>query len=275
MRLVGLQHTDRASLNGHTECVRILTETDKVEWNKRGERGCTALFNALNSGHSDTVEIIVQQPNIDYNAKTDWDETLGHAAVLGGDGKCVETLAAQEKFDCWNVPDSERNIPILMALQDGKTKIVQILANCPRINLNLVDWNFPDKLGKTPLYLALEKVEPDSVSFIVQQQIIDYNVKSKHGITLAEVAVEGDLSVKCEENKKCVEILAAQEGCDCWNVPDWDGDTPIMRAQKWNRTDIVEILLRCPRVDVNCRDKEGWSLLFIAIQKKNNLGEKI
>ena len=35
-----------------------------------------------------------------------------------------------------------------------------------------------------------------------------------------------------------------------------------MRALTEGRT---EILLKCPRVDLNCRDREGWSLVFKAI----------
>ena len=73
---------------------------------------------------------------------------------------------------------------------------------------------------------------------------------------------------------KCVETLAALERYDCWNVPDSDGDTPIMTALKRGNIEIVEILLRCPRVDLSCRDKEGWSLVFRAIQR-NKLGKKM
>ena len=31
---------------------------------------------------------------------------------------------------------------------------------------------------------------------------------------------------------ECVKPLAAQERCDCWNVPDEDGNTPTMKATK-------------------------------------------
>ena len=50
------------------------------------------------------------------------------------------------------------------------------------------------------------------------------------------------------------------------------GRTPIMIALERNRIRIVEILIGNPRVDLTCRDSEGWSLLFRVIQKKN-LGE--
>ena len=76
------------------------------------------------------------------------------------------------------------------------------------------------------------------------------------GATLGHAAVWGDV--------KCVETLAAQERFDCWNVPDRDGDTPIMKALKEDKTEIVEILLECPRVDVNVVDREMQHLEDIA-----------
>jgi len=142
-----------ASWRGQTECVRILAENDRVDWNKRDKWGQTPLYLALWRGHSDIVDVIMQQPNVDYNVKTEdgetlaipgvcrgnGGETLGHVAVWGGDVKCVETLAAQETFDCWNVPDKKGNTPIMMALYMNKTNIVEILLRCPRVDLSSMD----------------------------------------------------------------------------------------------------------------------------------------
>ena len=36
-----------ASMEGHTECVRILAETDRVDWDKRDKEGGTPLYWAL------------------------------------------------------------------------------------------------------------------------------------------------------------------------------------------------------------------------------------
>ena len=71
-----------------------------------------------------------------------------------------------------------------------------------------------------------------------------------------------------------METLSAQESFDSWNVPDSDGDTPIMLAFKEGQTEIAEILFRSSRVDLSCRDEEGWSLVFRAIQR-NKLGKKM
>ena len=109
------------------------------------------------------------------------------------------------------------------------------------------------------------------MDIITQQPNIDYNFKTEDGETLAQVAVDGSGGYV-----KCVKTLAALEKCDCWDVPDKNGDTPVMKALKENKTEILEILVRCPRVDLCSRDKGGWSLVFRAIsQKKILLVKKI
>ena len=97
----------------HTECVRILAETDRVDWNKADRRGRTPLYWALKYGHSDTVDIIVQQPNIDYNVKTEDGDTLAHAAVEHGNAKSVKALIGRVD---WNKRDKRGKTPLYWAL---------------------------------------------------------------------------------------------------------------------------------------------------------------
>ena len=135
----GVTAAHEASREGHPEIVRLLAETGKVDWNKKDMFGLTPLYDALFRGYNDIVDIIVQQSNIDYNVKTEDDEALAQVAVKFGGVKCVETLAAQERFDCWNVPDKEGVTPIMMALKEGKTEIVDIILSCPRVDLSCKD----------------------------------------------------------------------------------------------------------------------------------------
>ena len=68
------------------------------------------------------------------------------------------------------------------------------------------------------------------------------------------------------------EIVEILSGCPRVNLDVPRGNSLIILALNSRKTKIVEILLRCSRVDLSCRDKEGWSLVFRAIQKKK-LGE--
>ena len=56
-----------------------------------------------------------------------------------------------------------------------------------------------------------------------------------------------------------VETLAAQERCDCecWNIPNSEGNTPVMEAVMDQQEDICKILLKCPRVDSPERNLVG------------------
>ena len=69
-----------------------------------------------------------------------------------------------------------------------------------------------------------------------------------------------------------MKILAEEEKCLGWNNSKEDDVTQIMEALDGGQMDIVKILLGCPQVDLSCKDKEGWSLLFKAIREKE-LGE--
>ena len=146
-----------ASQWGHTECVRILADTGRVDWNcSLIWGGQTPLYQALWGGHSVIVDIIGQQPNIYYNFKTYLGYTLGHAAVLGN-VKCVETLASWDRFDSWNVPDRAGDTPMMLALKRNKMEVFEILLRCPRVDFSCRDqkgWSFllratqSNKLGK-------------------------------------------------------------------------------------------------------------------------------
>ena len=142
-----------ASFLGHYDCLKILADTGRVDWNRRDCLGRTPLFFALIMGHPDCVEIIVQQPDIDYSVKTEGGNTLAHAAVRRGSTECVRILAAQERCDCWNVPDCLwGDTPIMRALKRGKTEIVEILVRCPRVDLNC-----RDSVGWSLVFRAIQK----------------------------------------------------------------------------------------------------------------------
>ena len=231
-----LVHCVNSNLEGVNECL-----SRGVDVNTKDGYGSTALMFVCRRGNSAIVSRLVQVPGLDINYQDRTGYTAAHLASMEGHTQCVRILAETGRVD-WN----KRN-------NFGRTSLF---------------WERKfDRRGGTPLYWALVGRHSDIVEIIVGQPNIDYNLQSGCGHTLAQAAVwSGDL--------KCVETLAAQERVHCWNVPNRRGNTPIMWALKVDQTEIVEILLRCPRVDLSCRDNKGWSLVFRAIQR-NKLGEKM
>ena len=50
-----------------------------------------------------------------------------------------------------------------------------------------------------------------------------------------------------------------------WNVKMSNGDTPIMHCLKVNKMEMFNILVECPRVDLNIKDNKGDSLAIWAL----------
>ena len=138
--------------NGRAECVRILAETGRVDWNMRNDWDYTPLYYALLGGYSDIVDIIVQQPNIDYSIirsfvdpvtrRTRSGSTLATAALWGENVTCLETLLsrAPDTSEEWNVPNTlNRDTPIMYAVKYREREVVEMLARDPRVDLDVVD----------------------------------------------------------------------------------------------------------------------------------------
>ena len=219
-----IKYCGKNNLAKVNKCLSLGVDVNTVNESEDYNAGQTALMIACKNGCSSIVSRLVQVPGLDINySETDGGYTAAHLACYNGH-------------------------------LDGSTECVVILAETGR-----VDWNKRDSEGKTPLHMGLDDNIDDIINIISKQPNIDYNVRTKDGKTLAQIAVDGPDAY--------VETFASLETFDCWNVPDKDGNTPIMWALK-NRygVETVKILLRCPRVDLSLRDKEGWSLVFRAIQ---------
>ena len=52
---------------------------------------------------------------------------------------------------------------------------------------------------------------------------------------------------------ECLKILAEAEAVD-WNVKMSSGEIPIMHCLKENKMEMFDILVKCPRVDLNIKN---------------------
>ena len=254
-----------ASFLAEIECVRILAETGKVDWNQGGSNGDTPLYLALYFGASDTADIIMRQPHIDYNVKTqDGGATLGQAAVRGGDAWCVETLAEQERFVGWNVPDRNGLTPIMVAFKDGKREMVEILLRCPRVDLSCTDqegWSLVfraiqrNKLGKIMLKCSVQKtllyVFVDFVKTILSKLEKPYSGCSLACIAV-EVGEEEDIRLLVQAEREDVDGCYDKNLCIRvdWNKTAEDEDPAILWALKNEKSGIVDILMAVNKINL-------------------------
>ena len=187
----------------------------------------------------------------DVNTKDVDDWTALMVACNAGHSGIVSRLVVEEELDI-NYQGGDGYTAALLATEDGETECVRVLAGTGK-----VDWNLGDKMGWTPLYWALHQGHCDIVDILLEIPGLNLNVKTVDGETLAHAAARGGVRI--------VETLASQEKFDCWNVPDKYGDTPVVKALKWDTIDSVKVLVDCPLVDLTIRDKDGWTLAMRTI----------
>ena len=223
------------------------------------DRNGSGLMMAAYYGHEEILDVLLSHPDIKINQTMNDATALLFASRFGRAG-IVSRLVQVPGLDI-NYKTKDGATAAFWASVRGHSECVRILAETGK-----VDWNMRNKSGATPLCLALLKGHSETADIIMQQSNIDYNVKSslKGADTLGHAAVSGG-------DVKCVETLVAQERFAGWNVPDRDGDTPLMLAIKENRRNVCKLLLKCPRVDLNMRDKNGDNLLNIARKKGNTI----
>ena len=85
--------------------------------------------------------------------------------------------------------------------------------------------------------------------------------KSYTGSTLARIAVE----VLEEED---IKVLFQSEKVD-WNETVENEDPAILWSLNNDKFNLVRLLLESPSININIRDREGWSFLVRAISKQD------
>ena len=107
--------------------------------------------------------------------------------------------------------------------------------------------------------MALRFGRYEVAAIIFRQVNIDFSLGRKAGNTVAIFAV-------LARNVPCVEILAKQ--VNCWNIPEKDGNTPIMNAIRLDNADILKMLLKCSLVNSNKKDGYGDSPVMKVIKEE-------
>ena len=241
----------------------LTLEVDVNTVSENGSMSCLTI--AAYKNNSELLDVLLSTPAINVNQTIDaggvhefvsgrqWTALM--IACCNGNSNTVSRLVKEEGLD-FNYQDNVGYSAAIWASANGHTECVRVLAQTGK-----VDWNVRNRWGQTPLYLALYFGHSDIVDILVWIPGIDFNVKRKTGETLAQAAVKNGVV-------RSVDTFANQEKFDCWNVSDKNGDTPVMMAFKSGKTDIVQILVGCPRVDLTIRDKEGWTLVMRTIAGK-------
>eukprot|EP00744_Colponema_vietnamica_P015543 GILI01021787.1.p1 GENE.GILI01021787.1~~GILI01021787.1.p1 ORF type:complete len:524 (-),score=122.12 GILI01021787.1:33-1604(-) len=287
-----------AALKGDLQMVRALVQQGAdVNVTTLNNYSNTALYNAAHHGHSRIIRVLTKVQGINLNPVNG----LGHspltAAASRGWSEAVEELLVAGADANFHRMDDFGKTALMEASANNHLAVVQMLVSVPGVNLDALN-----KAKETALVNAIQKKNAEIVSVLLSagaRQIVE-------GICinpLAMAAQIGDMSVfdilmsppppsfsttapnTPDLNEFCGHIsnplLTAvyhnrvemvykllQAGADV-NVFNRDSfkRSPLHNAAMKGHTEIVDLLLQVPEIDINGADASGQTALSLAASK--------
>jgi len=102
----------------------------------------------------------------------------------------------------------------------------------------------------------------DAVETIIAQKNVDFSIKDNYGWSYAQACVCWDNG----DSVKCLQLMTGVSAMD-WNsklTSDHGGDPPLIYLLKENKLERFKVLVKCPNIDLSCKDGNGDGLEKIA-----------
>uniref|UniRef100_A0ABD2XML8 PRANC domain-containing protein n=1 Tax=Trichogramma kaykai TaxID=54128 RepID=A0ABD2XML8_9HYME len=171
-----------------------------------------------------------------------WDNTPLHEALECGDKKMVELLLRRGANS--NIANAEGWTPlhIISRKYDGQGLAELFFKTCDDVGQTvLVDAR--DKEGNTPLLLALENKKSTLVQLLLRRGV-DLNIANNYGTAPLHLIREYDDDEDHDLVKMFFEIWDERQQTAQINTRDKSGNTPLLLALKYHKNKLVELLLR-------------------------------
>ena len=245
-----------AAAKGDLVSVNALLATGMAEVNLVPNHK-TPLFRAAVKGHKEVVDALLAVPGIDVNCVSSSGATPLVAAARRGHTDVVRSLLGVEGVDV-NAAMLNGTTALHYAVEGGFVDVVRILLEVGELNVNA---RVDD--GATPLMLAVCQETPDVVRALLEREDIDLNARDGGGLTAFHGAVyDGSVLM--------VSLLLdfggdGREGVDV-NLPNGDGESPLITAVRQHHVDIVRILVASDRAELSLLSSTGQSVYDLVRQ---------
>ena len=153
-----------------------------------------------------------------------------------------------------NSPDVEGATALMYAVVNSVQCVEKLRA------ITGLDWNAVNKKGSTAIMLAVYLGYVGVVEALLPVSTLDLNIKTSGGASVAHFAVGSD-----KVNAKRILELLCEDGRVDWNIPDPEGNRPVLLALKLNKVEMFRSLVRTPGVETNITDSEGRSLVQLVM----------
>ncbi len=183
--------------------------------------------------------------------------TLSWAAQQGLD-KVITAMLASPKTVASDltVPNKLGNTPLILAVMKGHTKVVKAMLASNKVDTSVL--NFPDASSTTALTWAVKLNHKGIVNIMLASGKVTAanDLPNKEGKSALMLALE------LGHNDIALALIQAKIGID---TPNKEGTTPLMQAAAKNNVMAVKALIKAKAVKT-LRDKEGYTALEIANQ---------
>ena len=209
------------------------------------------LLTACQNGQKGVVMAFLKKDNINVNAVDEMGLSPLHYACRKGYRDIVKLLLGKDA-DVNQI--SNTNVtPLHMAVQSGNKEIIQLLSEAG------ADLNATDKAGKTALIYAMEARKAEAAKYLMELGA-DISIMDNQNHTALDYANALGLI-------QLVDSLSRESSGNA----DAYGNTPLHQACINGQGEVVKAMLAKGDIDLNARNDEKLTPLFMAVMSDNLL----
>jgi ankyrin repeat protein len=207
---------------------------------------------AANLGLKHVVQHFIRTDHPDTRDR--WGLTPLCYAAESGHEDVVQVLLATRRVDV-NANREGHGTPLILAISEGNEGVVNLLLATEYME---IDVNTEDELGDLPISAAARCPTKAIADALLATNRVDFTLRNRRGETALHLLAHApdDIVVEIiqspEIRSQVVEVVNWKDSLGC---------TALSIAVQKHRDRMVKALLAWGEVDVNARDKEGWTTL--------------
>ncbi|XP_067670153.1 ankyrin repeat domain-containing protein 2-like isoform X2 [Haliotis asinina] len=171
---------ERACLHGDLDRVRYLLSQCKEDIARKDAVGRTPLMTAAFGGHRELFDFLLGE-GADVSVLDNNGCSILHWSCRGGNIEMVEYILSMEGMGV-NNKGTGGTTPVVSAAWRGHKHVVEFLVS------RGADMSVVDDLGETILHWTAQGGNVEMVKYILSQNVVDVNARSKMGQTAADIA---------------------------------------------------------------------------------------